>query len=97
MTLHRPANVDDPDTLPRILDVLVGMRIPLVFPVHPRTRAVMQQHGLDARCGLTGSLIILADPLGYYEFMNLVVHARLILSPIPAASRKRRPAWASPA
>lgn len=80
VTLHRPANVDDPDTLARILDVLVGMKIPLVFPVHPRTRSVMRQHDLDARCGLTGSLIILADPLGYYEFMNLVVHAKLVMS-----------------
>ncbi len=80
VTLHRPANVDDPASLTRILEVLVGMRIPLVFPVHPRTRAVMRQHDLDARCGLTGSLVILADPLGYYEFMNLVVNAKLVLT-----------------
>lgn len=80
VTLHRPANVDDPDTLARILSVLVGMRIPLVFPVHPRTRAVMQQHELDVRCGMANSLVILADPLGYYEFMNLVVHTKLILT-----------------
>lgn len=80
VTLHRPANVDDPDTLARILEVLVGMKLPLVFPVHPRTRQVMQKHGLDARCGLTGSLVVLADPMGYYEFMNLVVNAKLILT-----------------
>lgn len=80
VTLHRPANVDDPESLAQILDVLVGMRFPLVFPVHPRTQLVMQKHDLDGRCGLTGSLVMLADPLGYYEFMNLVVHARLILT-----------------
>lgn len=80
VTLHRPANVDDPGTLARILDVLANMRIPLVFPVHPRTRAVMQKHDLGARCGLTASRVILADPLGYYEFMNLVVNSRLILT-----------------
>ncbi len=80
VTLHRPANVDDPVTLACILDVLVGMNLPLVFPVHPRTRAVMRQHGLDARCRLVDSLVILADPLGYYEFMNLVVNSRLILT-----------------
>jgi UDP-N-acetylglucosamine 2-epimerase (non-hydrolysing) len=80
VTLHRPANVDDPVTLARILDVLVGMNLPLVFPVHPRTRAVMRQHDLDARCRLVDSLVILADPLGYYEFMNLVVNSRLILT-----------------
>lgn len=80
VTLHRPANVDDPATLTRILSVLVGMNLPLVFPVHPRTRAVMRDHDLDARCGVTGSLVILADPLGYYEFMNLVVNAKLIVT-----------------
>lgn len=80
VTLHRPANVDDPATLSRILDVLVGMNLPLVFPVHPRTRLVMKRHGLDAQCGLVDSLVILADPLGYYEFMNLLVNARLIVT-----------------
>lgn len=80
VTLHRPANVDDPVTLARILDVLVGMKIPLVFPVHPRTRTVMRQHDLDKRCGLVDSLLILADPLGYDEFLSLVVNARLILT-----------------
>lgn len=80
VTLHRPANVDDPATLGRILDVLVGMKIPLVFPVHPRTRTVMRQHDLDARCGLVDSLVVLADPLGYDEFLSLVVNARLILT-----------------
>jgi UDP-N-acetylglucosamine 2-epimerase (non-hydrolysing) len=80
VTLHRPANVDDADTLARILDVLVGMKIPLVFPVHPRTRAVMKQHDLSTRCHLVDSLVILADPLGYYEFMNLVVNSQVIVT-----------------
>lgn len=80
VTLHRPANVDDPDSLARIFGVLVRMNFPLVFPVHPRTRAVMKENDLDARCGLSRSLVRLTDPLGYYEFMNLVVNARLILT-----------------
>jgi len=80
VTLHRPANVDDPDNLARILNVLTAVDLPLVFPVHPRTRAVMQDHDLSARCGLVDSRLILADPLGYYEFMNLVIHSRLMLT-----------------
>jgi len=80
VTLHRPANVDDPENLARILDVLVAADIPLVFPVHPRTRAVMIEHDLGARCGLVDSRLILADPLGYYVFMNLVIHSRLMLT-----------------
>jgi UDP-N-acetylglucosamine 2-epimerase (non-hydrolysing) len=80
VTLHRPANVDDPENLARILDVLTAANLPLVFPVHPRTRAVMVRHDLGARCRLVDSRLILADPLGYYQFMNLVVHSRLMLT-----------------
>ncbi len=80
VTLHRPANVDDPDNLARIFDVLTAVDLPLVFPVHPRTRAVMVEHDLGSRCGLMASRLILADPLGYYDFMNLVIHSRLMLT-----------------
>ena len=80
VTLHRPANVDDADNLARIFDVLTAVDLPLVFPVHPRTRAVMVEHDLGSRCGLVDSRLILADPLGYYEFMNLVIHSRLMLT-----------------
>jgi len=80
VTLHRPSNVDDPVHLQGILEVLVSAGLPLVFPVHPRTRAVMVEHDLGARCGLVDSRLILADPLGYYEFMNLVIHSRMMLT-----------------
>ena len=80
VTLHRPANVDDPDNLARILDVLTAVDLPLVFPVHPRTRAVMKEHDLGSRCGLVDSRLILADPMGYYEFMNLVIHSKIMLT-----------------
>ena len=80
VTLHRPANVDNPDKLARIFDVLTEVDLPLVFPVHPRTRAVMVEHDLGSRCGLIDSRLILADPLGYYYFMNLVIHSRLVLT-----------------
>jgi UDP-N-acetylglucosamine 2-epimerase (non-hydrolysing) len=80
VTLHRPANVDDPENLARIFDVLTAADLPLVFPVHPRTRAVMVEHDLGARCGLVDSRLILADPLGYFDFMNLVIHSQLMLT-----------------
>ncbi|MEN8007120.1 MAG: UDP-N-acetylglucosamine 2-epimerase (non-hydrolyzing) [Candidatus Krumholzibacteriota bacterium] len=80
VTLHRPANVDDPGNLARIFDILTAVDLPLVFPVHPRTRAVMVENDLGARCGLVDSRLILADPLGYYEFMNLVIHSRMMLT-----------------
>jgi len=80
VTLHRPANVDDPENLARIFNVLTAANLPLVFPVHPRTRAVMVEHDLGSRCGLADSRLILADPLGYYDFMNLVIHSGMMLT-----------------
>lgn len=80
VTLHRPSNVDDPVTLGRIFEVLTQVDMPLLFPVHPRTRAVMKDHGLDRTYGLNGSNLKLIDPLGYYDFLNLTVHARMILT-----------------
>ena len=80
VTLHRPSNVDDPATLEAILRVLAGAGLPLVFPVHPRTRKVMEAHDLDAKLGLAVSPLRLVEPLGYDEFMNLVIHAKLVLT-----------------
>jgi len=80
VTLHRPTNVDDPDNLTRIFDVLTAADLPLVLPVHPRTRSVMVEHDLGSRCGLVDSRLILVDPLGYYDFLNLVIHSRFTLT-----------------
>jgi UDP-N-acetylglucosamine 2-epimerase (non-hydrolysing) len=80
VTLHRPSNVDHVDRLERLLDLLCGLELPLVFPVHPRTRAVIDNHGLVGRCGIEGSNLQLLDPLGYYDFMNLISHAKLVLT-----------------
>ncbi|MCS6921500.1 MAG: UDP-N-acetyl glucosamine 2-epimerase, partial [Elioraea sp.] len=53
VTLHRPSNVDDPVTLAEVLDILraVATRLPLVWPVHPRTRASIERAGLTAALG----------------------------------------------
>jgi UDP-N-acetylglucosamine 2-epimerase (non-hydrolysing) len=79
LTLHRPANVDDPATLRGILGPLadLAVRMPVVFPVHPRTRAA-----LDAQSDLVsrGRAIRLVDPLGYLEFVRLMSEARLVLT-----------------
>jgi UDP-N-acetylglucosamine 2-epimerase (non-hydrolysing) len=78
MTLHRPSNVDDPDVFRRILAAVAAIadRLPVVFPVHPRTRQRMQAFGLDA--ALKG--VLLTEPLGYIDFLSLTSHARLILT-----------------
>jgi UDP-N-acetylglucosamine 2-epimerase (non-hydrolysing) len=75
VTLHRPSNVDDPDELARLVAALVRVqqRLPLVFPVHPRTRVRLRESGLDDRLAAAG--VRLAEPLSYVEFMSLVIAA----------------------
>ncbi|RMG29228.1 MAG: UDP-N-acetylglucosamine 2-epimerase (non-hydrolyzing) [Gammaproteobacteria bacterium] len=81
VTLHRPANVDAPETLERLVEQLVAAagRLPLVFPVHPRTRARLERFGLQERLAQAPGLR-LVEPLGYVEFMNLVQEARLVIT-----------------
>ena len=75
-TLHRPANVDDPVQLRCFLEMLTGIakRIPVVFPVHPRTR-----HGIE-NANLPTEGMILTPPLGYLDFLRLMADARFVLT-----------------
>jgi UDP-N-acetylglucosamine 2-epimerase (non-hydrolysing) len=81
VTLHRPANVDDKATLEPLLRQLadVARHIPLVFAVHPRTRARMESFGLTGLVRNTAGLH-LTDPLGYIDFMSLVRGARMAIT-----------------
>lgn len=78
LTLHRPANVDDPERLSALLDAIrpLADRMPVVFPAHPRTRARIDTFGLTNR--LRG--IHMVDPLGYLEFLALNDHAACVLT-----------------
>jgi UDP-N-acetylglucosamine 2-epimerase (non-hydrolysing) len=78
LTLHRPSNVDRPETLREILRAVrhLAARMPVVFPVHPRTRTRLAEFGLAAE--LDGALV--TDPLGYIDFLALTSHASLILT-----------------
>jgi UDP-N-acetylglucosamine 2-epimerase (non-hydrolysing)/UDP-GlcNAc3NAcA epimerase len=81
-TAHRAANVDDPAGLERLVDVLgqVAARCgPVVFPVHPRTGALLANGGL--RAGVEGNPgIELCEPLGYLEFAALLGGARALFT-----------------
>lgn len=81
VTLHRPSNVDDQATLGQIVAVLrrIAARLPLVFAVHPRTRARLQDFGLMAELENQDG-IRLSEPLRYNEFMNLVCDAKLAIT-----------------
>jgi UDP-N-acetylglucosamine 2-epimerase (non-hydrolysing) len=71
-TFHRPANVDQPDKLLALVRALesVGVRLPVIFPVHPRTRARLIDLGITPE-GLERSGVHLLEPLGYLEFLKL--------------------------
>jgi UDP-N-acetylglucosamine 2-epimerase (non-hydrolysing) len=81
MTVHRPANVDRYEDAVEFLDVVepVQRRLPVVLPVHPRTRAMLERHALGERLrSMTG--LHLVEPLGYSEFLYVMDRARLVLT-----------------
>ena len=80
-TFHRPANVDDPARLGTICDQLLALAEvrPVVFPIHPRTRARLSETGLLDRLAAHPQLHLM-DPQGYIAFMSLVQQAGLIVT-----------------
>jgi UDP-N-acetylglucosamine 2-epimerase (non-hydrolysing) len=82
LTLHRPSNVDDPGTLERILGAIekIGNRIPVIFPVHPRTEKMIIDLPLAERLLNAANGLSLINPLGYLDFLSLYSGARLVLT-----------------
>jgi UDP-N-acetylglucosamine 2-epimerase (non-hydrolysing) len=80
LTLHRPSNVDDIATLSSLIDALraISANIPLVFPVHPRTRAKLQEHGFGEF--LDSPTILPMEPQGYLEMLGLMQSSALVLT-----------------
>ena len=78
LTLHRPSNVDDRATLAALLDVIgeIHRRLPVVMPLHPRTRGNIEKFGLGSK--LDGLHIL--PPLGYLEMLGLMRDAKLVLT-----------------
>jgi UDP-N-acetylglucosamine 2-epimerase (non-hydrolysing) len=81
VTIHRPSNVDDLTILTRICKELgkIAECVPLVFPVHPRTRRKMEEHSLVAALSGYGGLL-LPEPQSYVRFMNLVMNSRFVIT-----------------
>jgi len=81
ITLHRPSNVDDPDVLASLLQLFLELarRIPLVFPVHPRTRAAARRAGLESLLRQEPPLLC-TDPLPYLDALSLAAEARVVLT-----------------
>ena len=79
VTAHRAGNVDDPEALRMLVDVLVALPLPAVFPVHPRTRERLADAGMLSELGRRESLI-LTEPLGYLDFLALLQGAAAVLT-----------------
>jgi UDP-N-acetylglucosamine 2-epimerase (non-hydrolysing) len=81
LTLHRPSNVDEQNAFVRILDALdeIAARLPIVFPIHPRTRKMIDELGLASRVAAIANLRLI-DPIGYLDFLRLMSGSRLVLT-----------------
>lgn len=79
VTLHRPSNVDCRDSLTAIMAEVerLAARLPVVFPIHPRTRKMLSEFGIKTSEGRGLQLI---DPVGYHDSLSLTENARLLLT-----------------
>jgi UDP-N-acetylglucosamine 2-epimerase len=75
-TVHRAANTDDPAAFARIISAFRAVQMPVVFPIHPRSRALADECGV----GRAGDSIVPCDPVSYVEMIALERHARVILT-----------------
>jgi len=92
LTLHRPSNVDDKDSFLRIINALteISKHIPIIFPIHPRTRNQIEAFGFEHyftnssphashltphACGIR-----CVDPLGYLDFLNIMMHSKFVMT-----------------
>ena len=81
LTLHRPSNVDNLEALKGLLGALrqISSRLPILFPIHPRTAKRIQEAGLEEEI-LSAKGLLLVEPQGYLDFLCLLSQARLVLT-----------------
>jgi len=81
MTMHRPASVDHPEIMTGLLAAFdeIQRDLPIVFPIHPRTRKRLTQAGLDGKIADMKQLRLL-EPVGYLDFLKLITHAAVVLT-----------------
>jgi UDP-GlcNAc3NAcA epimerase len=79
VTAHRAGNVDEPERLRALVELIAALPAPVVLPLHPRTRARLAETGLQGALEEVEGLI-LTEPLGYVEFTALLCQARAVLT-----------------
>ena len=87
LTAHRAGNVDTAEALGRLVSLLESLELPAVFPLHPRTAARLEEHGLRNRVDSITKLRI-TQPLGYIDFQTLLVHAAALLTDSGGAQKE---------
>lgn len=84
LTLHRPDNVDEKESLSRIIKAVreVSHKIPIVFPAHPRTQKNLKEFGLqsDHQPPTTNQQLLITNPLGYLDFLQLMMNSKFVLT-----------------
>ncbi len=78
-TAHRAANVDDPARLALLVELLAGLREPVVLPLHPRTRLRLERAGLLDSLRRAGTVAVV-EPVGYFEMAALLCNARALVT-----------------
>ena len=78
-TVHRPANTEDPARLRAILDAFADLDLPVIFPVHPRTRRKLAELGWE-EAAFAAQGVRMIEPVGYLDMLMLEQHARRILT-----------------
>ena len=81
VTLHRPSNVDNSEKLESLCEILsrTAKKIPIIFPIHPRTKKNIEKHQLLSLLENSRGLFLI-DPLNYIRFMNLVFNCRFVIT-----------------
>jgi UDP-N-acetylglucosamine 2-epimerase (non-hydrolysing) len=82
ITLHRPANVDNPELLEKILDAFrsIGKQLKLVIPLHPRTKKNIETYGLREKLDEISRHAVITEPIGYLEMLSLVRSSKLVIT-----------------
>ena len=80
VTIHRPSNVDDKKDLENVIKILnyIQTKTKIIFPIHPRTQKSLKKFNLEEE--LNKPNIITTEPLGYLEFLNLIINSKFILT-----------------
>jgi UDP-N-acetylglucosamine 2-epimerase (non-hydrolysing) len=82
LTLHRPSNVDEKESLLRIIRALseISRTIRIVFPAHPRTQKKLKEFGVLDSVPITSQRLLITEPLGYLDFLNLEMNAKFVMT-----------------